>query len=90
MPIKNDRQGNRTVHVPLKCFTPPETFIVDDSGIANKTLVATYYSADYVTITTSRGLELYDKSCPQRLICIYPGERFIIDSSDDDMEIYRF
>jgi hypothetical protein len=39
-----------------------------DSDIAKKEHIATYYSADYVTITTARGLELYDKSEPKRLV----------------------
>ena len=74
---------NKTVPLPRKVATR-------DIDMARKEHVATYFSSQYVTITTSRGLEMYDKSEPKRLICIYPGEKFIIDSSDDDLEIYRF
>jgi hypothetical protein len=63
-----------------------------DGGIANKKLVATYFG-QYCTIMSERGLELYDKPTEgqlQRLICIYPADRFIVSSSDSDLEIYRF
>jgi hypothetical protein len=64
-----------------------------DSGIANKKHIATYHSAEYFTVTSERGLEIYDKSTetqPPKLVCVYPGDRFIVSSSDSDLEIYRF
>ena len=71
------------------CPAPRSKVATSDIGMVRKTHVATYFG-EYFTIMSARGLELYDKSEPQRLVCIYPGEKFIIDSSDDDLEIYRF
>jgi hypothetical protein len=63
-----------------------------DGWLANKKLVATYFG-QYCTIMSARGLEFYDRPTegqPQRLICVYPGEKFIVESSDSDLQIYRF
>jgi hypothetical protein len=77
----------------IKVPVPHNEVSTLDSDVAKKELVATYYSAQCLTITTARGLELYDKNTETqqaRLVCIFHGGKFFVESSDDDMLIYRF
>jgi hypothetical protein len=61
----------------------------DDSWFAEEKHVATY-SGQYFTIMSERGLEIYNKSEPQKLVSVYEGDKFIVSSSDDeDFQIYR-
>jgi hypothetical protein len=55
----------------------------------NKKHVATYFGSEYFTSISARGLEIYNKSQPQKLVCVYPGTKFIVESSDVEVKIFR-
>jgi hypothetical protein len=89
--IKVPATRNKITPVKKTVPVPRNKIATLDSGIASKAHVATHYGS-YLTIMSASGLELYDKSTeskPQRLVCVYPGTAFIVDSSDDDLQIFR-